>query len=267
MKNKHCITLLFASLLSTAGAVAASWTPPTVTGQELKTGETQYAYNVKANGFLNANSGKTTIVADEGLPLFITSSTNDTYLMGTTEDEGLTYTYVYYEDNQISKTGGEAGRTHLNWSIVAQGDGTYYIRPDRNDENYGEDYFPEMWMGWKNDGTDIIYPLIDGYEETYGITWKFVNETEYFHFANLKALSDAMTKAQEYGFDITAALAVYNNTASTNEELAAATTELKTKIREYEIEHATNDHPVDLSDVLVNHDFEDDFVASGTEIT
>lgn len=44
MKNKHCITLLFASLLSTAGAVAASWTPPTVTGQELKTGETQYAY-------------------------------------------------------------------------------------------------------------------------------------------------------------------------------------------------------------------------------
>lgn len=267
MKNKHCITLLFASLLSTAGAVAASWTPPTVTGQELKTGETQYAYNVKANGFLNANSGKTTIVADEGLPLFITSSTNDTYLMGTTEDEGLTYTYVYYEDNQISKTGGEAGRTHLNWSIVAQGDGTYYIRPDRNDENYGEDYFPEMWMGWKNDGTDIIYPLIDGYEETYGITWKFVNETEYFHFVNLKALSDAMTKAQEYGFDITAALAVYNNTASTNEELAAATTELKTKIREYEIEHATNDHPVDLSDVLVNHDFEDDFVASGTEIT
>lgn len=249
MKNKHCITLLFASLLSTAGAVAASWTPPTVTGQELKTGETQYAYNVKANGFLNANSGKTTIVADEGLPLFITSSTNDTYLMGTTEDEGLTYTYVYYEDNQISKTGGEAGRTHLNWSIVAQGDGTYYIRPDRNDENYGEDYFPEMWMGWKNDGTDIIYPLIDGYEETYGITWKFVNETEYFHFVNLKALSDAMSKAQEYGFDITAALAVYNNTASTNEELAAATTELKTKIREYEIEHATNDHPVDLSDI------------------
>ena len=83
--------------------------------------------------------------------------------------------------------------------------------------------------------------------------WKFVNETEYFHFVNLKALSDAMSKAQEYGFDITAALAVYNNTASTNEELAAATTELKTKIREYEIEHATNDHPVDLSDVLVNH--------------
>ena len=86
-----------------------------------------------------------------------------------------------------------------------------------------------MWMGWKNDGTDVIYPLIDAYEDTYGIKWKFVSETEYQHFFNLKALSDAMTKAQDYGFDITSALNVYNNTASTNEELEAATTDLKTK--------------------------------------
>ena len=49
MKNKHYVTLLFATLLSPIGAAAASWTPPTITGQELKTGETQYAYNVKAN--------------------------------------------------------------------------------------------------------------------------------------------------------------------------------------------------------------------------
>ena len=47
MKNKHYVTLLFATLLSPIGAAAASWTPPTITGQELKTGETQYAYNVR----------------------------------------------------------------------------------------------------------------------------------------------------------------------------------------------------------------------------
>ena len=267
MNNKHYVTLLFATLLGPIGAAAASWTPPTVAGQELKTGETQYAYNVKANGFLNANSASTTIVSDEGLPLFITSSTNNTYLLGTTADEGVTYTYIYYEDNQTSKAGGEAGRTHLNWTIEAQGDGTYYIRPDKADEDYGEDYFPDMWMGWKNDGTDIIYPLIDGYEETYGLTWKFVSETEYWHFFHLNALSEAMTTAQEYGFDITAALAVYNNSASTNEELAAATTDLKKKIREYDIEHATIDKPVDLSDVLINYDFEEDFESGKTEVT
>ena len=81
MKNKHYFTLLFATLLSPIGAAATSWTPPTVTGQELKTGETQYAYNVKANGFLNANSTQTTVVTDEGLPLFITSSTINRYCL------------------------------------------------------------------------------------------------------------------------------------------------------------------------------------------
>ena len=96
MKNKHYVTLLFATLLSPIGAAAASWTPPTITGQELKTGETQYAYNVKANGFLNANSTQTTVVTDAGLPLYITSSTNNTYLLGTTADEGVTYTSVSY---------------------------------------------------------------------------------------------------------------------------------------------------------------------------
>lgn len=266
MKNKHYVTLLFATLLSPIGAAAASWTPPTITGQELKTGETQYAYNVKANGFLNANSTQTTVVTDAGLPLYITSSTNNTYLLGTTADEGVTYTYIYYEDNQTSKAGGEAGRTHLNWNIEPQGDGTYYIRPDKADENYGEDYFPDMWMGWKNDGTDVIYPLIDAYEDTYGLAWKFVGETEYLHFYNLKSLSDAMAKAQDYGLDITSALNVYNNAASTNEDLEAATTDLKTKIREYEIEHATYDKPVDLSDLLENYKFEDNFEAGSSDI-
>lgn len=159
MKNKHYFTLLFATLLSPIGAAATSWTPadrnrPGAENRRL----TRHAYNVKANGFLNANSTQTTVVTDEGLPLFITSSTNNTYLLGTTADEGLTYTYIYYEDNQTSKAGGEAGRTHLNWTIEAQSDGTYYIRPDKADENYGEDYFPDMWMGWKNSGTDVIYP-------------------------------------------------------------------------------------------------------------
>ena len=75
-----------------------------------------------------------------------------------------------------------------------------------------------------------------------------------------------MTKAQDYGFDITSALNVYNNTASTNEELEAATTDLKTKIREYEIEHATYDKPVDLSDLLENYKFEDNFEAGSSDI-
>ena len=67
MKNKHYVTLLLATLLSPIGAAAASWTPPTITGQELKTGETQYAYNVKANGFVYADSTPTNVVADAGV--------------------------------------------------------------------------------------------------------------------------------------------------------------------------------------------------------
>ena len=74
-----------------------------------------------------------------------------------------------------------------------------------------------------------------------------------------------MAKAKDYGLDNTSALNVYNNAASNNEDLEAATTDLKTKIREYEIEHATYDKPVDLSDLLENYKFEDNFEAGSSD--
>lgn len=266
MKNKHYVTLLFAALLSPVGAAAQSWTPPTIMGQELETDATLYLYNVKAGGFLNQNSSSQTAIKDEGKALYITTGENDTYLFGSTTDEGATYTYMYYEDFQVSKFGREAGGVHINWTIEKQSDGTYFIRPDKNDENYGEDYYPEMYFGWDNDNTGLVYPLIDGYDDTYGVAWKFVGEEEYNHFFHLNALNKAMTECETFGLEYASALTVYNNAASTNEELAAATAELNKSIRAYKVDHASLDAPVELSDILANYNFEEGFESGSFNI-
>lgn len=266
MKNKNTILMSFVALLNAMGVQAATWEKPTITGQAITPGETQYVFNVKANGFLNANGTKTTVIGDTGLPLYITANNNGTYQFGNTTDEGVTYTYLYYEDNQISRFGGEAGRTHLDWSVYDKGNGNYYIRPDENDENYGADYFPDMYMGWKNDATTTIYPLIDEVITEHGIVWKFVGEEEYTHYVSLKTLSDAMTRAEECMIDYASALSVYNNEKSTNAQLDSTSAVLKDLIFKYDVEHASLENPIDISRILANYSFEEGFIAGDPNI-
>ena len=141
MKNRHYISMFFGLMLP-VGLAAQDWTPPTVTGQELELNDTVYAFNVQANLFLNGNGTRQTCVAGEGIALYITQNADGTYMLGTptdTTDAGA-MKYVYYEDFQRSFIGGNPDNAHLNWSIEAQGDGIYYIRPNKDDPDYGS-YF------------------------------------------------------------------------------------------------------------------------------
>lgn len=267
MKNRHYFSMFFGLMLP-MGLAAQDWTPPTVTGQELELKDTIYVFNVQANRFLNGNNTKQTCVAEEGIALYITQNADGTYRLGTptdTTDAGA-MKYVYYEDNQRAFIGGDVENAHLNWNIEAQGDGTYYIRSDKADPDFGEDYFPEMWTGWMNDGTDIVYPLLDEYGYPEGIVWKFVGKEEYAVYTLDKSLSDAMATCKEYGIDFAGALDVYNNEASTDVEKQAALDILEEEIYQWRVEHATIDNPVEMNGLLVNYDFDQDWVKDTKDI-
>ncbi len=94
--------------------------------------------------------------------------------------------------------------------------------------------------------------------------WKFVSEEEYANYSakletynaaqSLKAaIDDAESKYA--GIDLTSPKAVYNNTASTTEELKAAEAEIAGIIVDFQKDLATAANPVDLTAKIVNPNF------------
>jgi uncharacterized Zn-binding protein involved in type VI secretion len=94
--------------------------------------------------------------------------------------------------------------------------------------------------------------------------WKFVSEEEYANYSakletynaalSLKAaIDDAESKYA--GIDLTSPKAVYNNTASTTEELKAAEAEIAGIIVDFQKDLATAENPVDLTAKIINPKF------------
>ena len=258
MEKKRYLSMFVAALLG-GSAMAATWNTPTVTGVEIASGDSVYIFNTLAEEFLNIETDEATVVDAEGLALCATAS-GDCYMFSTAEGA-----YLYWQDYQECDISTDYNSDHILWTVTAQGDGTYTIRPDVDNDDYGEEVWPDCWLAWLNDGTSDVLPLVED-DESIGMYWKFVDEEEYNSFYSLKALSDAMTEAQDDGIDITSALAVYENSSSTYDEIIAAADELEDAIHQYNIDNATLDNPTEYNEAIVNHSFDEYFEDGSSDI-
>ncbi|MBQ7239720.1 MAG: hypothetical protein IJS20_13120 [Bacteroidales bacterium] len=253
-------TSLALMLLCTLGAMAATWDAPQLTPVTVEYGEPMYLFNVKAAQFVQYNAANAVILDNQGALITVTEAKDGAVYLQTDDR------YLYIIDMENIGLTADEEQAHRTWNLMRQDAGTYRLCPDKNDEEYGAEYYEGFWTGWQNDGTTSILPLLFE-DDFYGLDWAFVTPDAYAGFVVRNTLHMAMKEADELGLDVTEALNVYQDAAATDEQLEAATAAVKADILQYKIGHASLQNPVDLSSILRNASFDEDWAAGKTDIT
>jgi len=200
-------------------------------------------------------------------------------LTNTTDEEGnpTGWTFARISDDKFTfisganPSGAEAGSGEMHVDMASQGhnyfellkqeSGYYHIRAVASDANYGstmEGYDEKCW-GWQ--GAESTFPFaVYGTVSPaagYYCDWQFIDMTVY---QARVTLYNTLVESETYTtVDNSAASAVYNNEASTLEEIQAAQEALAADIATAKIyavlNGATEEDPKDGTSLLVNPDF------------
>ena len=252
MKRKKLLFSFMGVLLSVLNAGAATWDSPTLKFSNFAAGDTLYFNSVEASKFLNAQD-KHPVIATEGMAIVPILNEDGTYYLKCSTN-GVDFTFLFISDANNLSTIGVDSTEHKKFTVDDNGDGSFKFRADKNDVVYGEGIYLDLFCGvpdYTAGSTVVPLASIDP-DVSYAIDWKAVSKADYKDFAAKNNLNLAMGTAQNYGLDITEALAVYSNAASTDDQLIAETAKLKKVISAYEIEHASDETPVDFTDSIAN---------------
>lgn len=279
---------LMVSALLTSSVMFAQWTKPTPKTSPVATdGSVHYLYNVEAEGFMiGANDWNTrvSISQDKGYKVRITEAidpeTNEPNGCYMIEDSvetksnwykmwGTSYDVVYTD------YGSQGIQYYNTWNII-KGEGNNFeltLQALIDEFGCGKLGYSEIVDGSKaNTRTwfwmdDVTYTNVEGeelprFEGKFMTTWALVSPEDYnvwFEankvYAAAQALKAEIDQVPE-GFDVSTWNAVYNNTASTQEELEAALADLKNAELEYVAGQATVDNPKDMTGAIVNPNFD-----------
>lgn len=252
MKRKRLLFMFVGTLAGMLSAGAATWDVPTVKFTNFAAGDTLYFNNVETSKFMNAQSNKP-LLATDGMAVVPVLNADGSYCLKCSTN-GTDFTYMYIVDANTLSIGGADSTKHNSFTVDDNGDGSFKFRPSKDDKDYGEAVYVDFFCGVNDFSTGLTMTPLVMVDPTVSnaINWKVIAKADYVGFAAKNNLNLAMTTAQNYGLDITEALGVYNNAASTNDDFTAETAKLKKVILAYQIEHASDANPVDFSDRIVN---------------
>lgn len=176
------------------------------------------------------------------------------------------YHELYISSQYNGWVDGVAG--HMLWSILPQADGTYRITVIQDDPDYGPggsmDIPAESYMGRNpesaEDQTTVIIPLATpAVNPLAEVNWKFVSVETYDAYQAKYPLYELLNTVEEAGMPgLDTYAAIYNNAASTKEELEQALEDLSEAYKKYQLDNAlataTPDNPVDLTSFIQNAD-------------
>jgi hypothetical protein len=279
----------------TANAQWVSPVPATQTGLPPVDGTEVYFYNAEAGQFLGDGNywGTRASVGATGNPFKITADSENegAYVLTDYNTKFSTWTYFGAElaetDGAISTNDiwvdyavTDGNRDKSLYSFVENGNGFRIKVASANTWGEIAGKYANGFLGFdlNADGTEftsggytinnqtIIYPLLNMDDENsskYMVDWVYVTATDYATYnSKIAAYKAAATlqaeieKAKEAGVDASAAEAVYANTESTAEELAAATEALEQAILDAASNSASVENPADVSGSIKNADFD-----------
>lgn len=152
---------------------------------------------------------------------------------------------------------------HTLWQILPQGDNLYRIKIVDQDEQYGLNSGNTVTMngvwGVIENSTDV-YPFADLNMDQYAsaeMDWQFVTPEDYDAYQARVTLKPMLENAQELGFgdELAEYSAIYNNEASTAEQLETVITNLPTDLIAWQAGEASEEQPADFSAAIANADF------------
>ena len=280
------LLILCTSLAMASAAFAAVWEKPVpqtvwlTTVADASEGEGQYLYNVDYGGFfLGANDwGTRASVGNTGIAVKIVLKGDDKYgILNTGNGD-------YVSPDAVDGIWVDGSRANSDgWTITQTGGNNFTLAVPALSE--------KGTLGILSTSTETKLYIIDDVPEgaqNYN-TWAMVEEAEYQNWRekyeayvvalNLeKAIEDA--KAAYPAIDLAAEEVVFNNTASTKEELQAALDAIPAKLKAAavaEMISATYANPKDASFLITNRSFDkqgdftgwegDGFGAGGTKST
>ena len=258
----------------------AGWTvkQPTVTFADYVVGTEYYLYNADAKMFfVGANDWNTRAsVGTKGYKVTFVESADAP--AGTVEFTDYVETQSAQKSVFATADGAaiwvdNATETYRFWAVEKVGDAYRLSNP----------VLENTFLGWNGSYSDTRLYLIDAAKG--GVDWKFVTVDSYTEFLasddyaayvssvdayNLAAeLKGLLEDAEKIEADVATALAVYNNTASTEDELKAAIEATKQAIEQrkqdlidQQYDNATAENPVNVSDKFLKNV---DFVSSVTD--
>lgn len=254
---KKLLLLLSALVMANMTLFAATWNKPVPKDYTVKDGDVFYLYNATQNLFLT-HDGMTVVLGQKGTALTATKLASGDFRLHTSDDG-----YLYANFDFVCSDGSETD-ININWYLEKQADATYLIRPSKTDPDHSWDVYPEHWMGQAS-GINYVAPLVKA--EDGDIKWYVIGEEDMQRFSSLFSLDAVMTELQGYGYDVTELLAVYNNVASTKEDLDGAISSVQTVLAEYRIDNATESSPVDVTNMYVrNPGLDEEWVSDGHDV-
>ena len=208
MKLKTLLTLAIASICSVQSAWAERVAPTFPEAQTLESGKTYYLYNVGSGRFIYRDDSDERCSTTTRSAVFITDLGDGTY---TIQYSSNNYYFCAYDHRMQNY--GNPSTNERRFRITAT-EGGYYIQ--RN-YNYDETQYLV-------DDPNCYYVRTD--HSSGNIVWQLLKVDETDRYCAKKALYDALEASVGYEFAIADYEAIYENEASTNEELNAAATAL-----------------------------------------
>ncbi|MBR1521361.1 MAG: hypothetical protein IJ635_09010 [Bacteroidaceae bacterium] len=286
--------LLFLASLVMSVSVFAQWTKPVPTQfvDMADDGETtQYLYNAKAGGFLAGHNDYNTraSIAEKGDQVRMKALEGGTWNLGLYPATYVSKNaWLYVSCNSFDAQWVDAPNAAENesypgtdqWVVEKQANGTYKFTNKACEANPGTWGMAEIYNGEKGNTRLYIKDSAAKYSyEDNGETleadafsgefydeWQFVTVEEYESLLDklsqyeaamaLKAAIDA-AKADHPDIDLSKQEAVYNNTASTVEELNAAEKEIGPAVVDFLKDKASVDNPVNFTTSIINPTFDE----------
>lgn len=154
-----------------------------------------------------------------------------------------------------------ASQADTLWTIIPQNDNVYRLAVGAGNPNYNTGNSADMFLGTKAaeiaTNTRVYWNLAAGAESF--VDWYFVTATDYAAYQGAWEVYDAsvslkavLDEARTKGVNVSAQEAVYNNAASTKEQMEQAIKDAKTAIAAAEEGKVTADSPVDKTSLIVN---------------